>query len=269
MGLFALIIIYPFYNALLISLSTERVYLDTPFLIFPKEINFDSYLTVFRDQRLLLGYRNTLILLVAGTAYSLFFTTITGYAMSRDGWFGKNFIMNMILVTMFIGGGIIPYFYLIKGLGLYNNFLVMIIPGAVETFNMLLIRNYFAGLPKELEEAAKIDNANDMQIFYKVFLPLSLPMLATIGLFFAVGNWNQWYTALLYIENPNYKTLQLVLRELIVTGDASFANPLNRPQFTEGLKMASIFFTIVPIMALYPFLQKYFVKGLVVGAIKG
>lgn len=270
LGIFALLIIYPFYNAFLISLSPERVVLETPFLIFPKEITFDAYKEVFTNKLLWSGFSVTMILLIVGTAYQLFFTVITGYALSRSNWFGKNFVMNMILVTMFFGGGLVPYYYLIVSLGLYDSILVMIIPGAIDTFNMLLMRNYFASLPKEMEESAKIDGANDITVFWKIYLPLSLPMLATIGLFFAVGNWNSWYNGMLFIETAKYKPLQLVLREMIVTSSTKIdGGDSTKRIYSQGLQMAAVFFTIVPMMSFYPFLQRFFVKGIVVGAIKG
>ena len=269
LGLFTLMIIYPFYNALLISLSPERVVLETPFLIIPKEITFDSYREVFQNKLLWSGFGVTMILLVVGTVYQLFFTVITGYALSRSNWFGKNFVMNMILVTMFFGGGLVPYYYLIVSLGLYDSILVMIIPGAIDTFNMLLMRNYFASLPKEMEESAKMDGANDITVFAKIYLPLALPMLATIGLFFAVGNWNSWYNGMLYIKTARYKPLQLVLREMIVTSSTKIDGGDSKRVYSQGLQMAAVFFTIVPMMSFYPFLQRFFVKGIVVGAIKG
>ena len=269
LGIYALLIIYPFYNAILISISPEEVYINTKFLIWPTEVTWDNYRAVFTNAQLWSGFRVTMLLLIVGTTYQLFFTVITGYALSRQRWVGKNFVMNMILVTMFFGGGLVPYFTLIRNLGLYDNILVMIIPGAIDTFNMLLMRNYFATLPVEMEESAKIDGANDIQIFVKVYLPMSLPMLATVGLFFAVGNWNSWYNGMLFIETARYKPLQLVLRELIATSSSSIEVPGQLKTYGEGLTMATTLFTIVPMMAFYPFLQKYFVKGLVVGAIKG
>ena len=268
--LFTLAIIYPFYNALLISLSPEKVINDNPFLLFPKEITFDSYKYVFEMDIIWSGFRVTMILLIIGTLYQLFFTVITGYALSRSNWFGKNFVMNMILVTMFFGGGLVPYYYLIVSLGLYDSILVMIIPGAIDTFNMLLMRNYFASLPKEMEESAKIDGANDFTVFLKIYLPLSLPMLATIGLFFAVGNWNSWYNGMLFIETNEFKPLQLVLREVIGKAKSNIEQSSSQTQtYSQGVQMAAIFFTIIPMMSFYPFLQRYFVKGIVVGAIKG
>ena len=268
--IYALLIIFPFWNAFVISISSENDYLHSDFLLWPHELDLTSYQKVFQDKGLWSGFSITMILLIGGTLYQLFFTVITGYALSRHKWVGKNFVMNMILVTMFFGGGMIPYYYLIQNLGLTNKIWVMIIPGAIDTFNMLLMRNYFASLPVEMEESAKIDGANDVIIFVKIFLPLSLPMLATIGLFFAVGNWNSWYNAMLFIrKRTDLWPLQMVLRQMIAKVSSSVANPEAREGYSEGLTMASIFFTIVPMMCFYPFLQRFFVKGIVVGAIKG
>ena len=272
--LYGLLIIYPFYNAFLLSISPKSV-IDDPnrtFLLYPKGVTWTNYNNVFHESQIWSGLKITLILLFVGTAYQLFFTVITGYALSRRKWVGKNFVMNMILVTMFFGGGLIPYMSLIYNLNMYNSLAVLIIPGAIDTYNMLLMRNYFASLPPDLEESAKIDGANDLQIFYKVYLPMSLPMLATIGLFFAVGNWNSWYNAMLFISDKDLRPLQRVFMQL--TTDATGGNATTYGKevvdYTrEGPQMAFIFFTILPMLCFYPFLQKFFVKGLVVGALKG
>ena len=267
---YALLIIFPFWNAFIISISSEEDYLKSNFLLWPNELDLTSYQQVFANKELWSGFGITMILLIGGTLYQLFFTVITGYALSRRNWVGKNFVMNMILVTMFFGGGMVPYYYLIRDLGMMNTIWVMIIPGAIDTFNMLLMRNYFASLPVEMEESAKIDGANDVIIFVKIFLPLSLPMLATVGLFFAVGNWNSWYNAMLFIpDKRKIWPLQMVLRSLIAKYSSQIENPDAHETFSQGLTMASIFFTIVPMMCFYPFLQRFFVKGIVVGAIKG
>ncbi len=267
---YAFLIVFPFWNAFVISISSEEAYLKSTLLLWPTELDLSSYKSVFTNNQLWSGFGITMILLIFGTTYQLFFTVITGYALSRKNWTGKNFLMNMILVTMFFGGGLIPYYYLIRDLGMMNTIWVMIIPGAIDTFNMLLMRNYFASLPSEMEESAKIDGANDIIIFVKIFLPLSLPMLATIGLFFAVGNWNSWYNAMMFIpDNSKIWPLQMVLRTMISKVSSNIENPDVREGYSEGLTMASIFFTIVPMMCFYPFLQRFFVKGIVVGAIKG
>ena len=267
--IFALLIIFPFYYLFIISITPQEIYANNPFVLWTPEISFEAYKGVFTNDAIWHGLGITLILLFGGTAYQMFFTVITGYALSRQNWFGKNFVMNMILVTMFFGGGLIPYYVLIRSLGMMNTIWVMIIPGAIDTFNMLLMRNYFASLPKELEESARVDGANDVQIFVKVFLPLSLPMLATVGLFFAVGNWNSWYNGMLFNSKQSLKTLQQVLQDIIVTTTSSIPNPNPNKVNSESLKMAAIFFTILPMMCFYPFLQRFFVKGIVVGAIKG
>ena len=267
---YAILIVFPFWNAFVISVSSESAYLKNNLLLWPTELDLTSYQKVFANNELWNGFGITMILLIGGTLYQLFFTVITGYAMSRNKWTGKNFVMNMILVTMFFGGGMVPYYYLIKGLGMINTIWVMIIPGAIDTFNMLLMRNYFASLPAEMEESAKIDGANDVIIFVKIFLPLSLPMLATVGLFFAVGNWNSWYNAMLFIpDDRSIWPLQMVLRTMINKVSSNIETPTAQEDFSQGLTMASIFFTIVPMMCFYPFLQRFFVKGIVVGAIKG
>ena len=267
---YAILIIFPFWNAFIISISSEDAYLHSNLLLWPTELDLSSYKKVFADNNLWSGFGITMILLIGGTTYQLFFTVITGYALSRHNWTGKNLVMNMILVTMFFGGGMVPYYYLIRDLGMMNTIWVMIIPGAIDTFNMLLMRNYFASLPPEMEESAKIDGANDIVVFAKIFLPLSLPMLATIGLFFAVGNWNSWYNAMLFIpDDRSIWPLQMVLRSMITKVSSNIENPDAKEGFSQGLTMASIFFTIVPMMCFYPFLQRFFVKGIVVGAIKG
>ena len=267
---YAILIIFPFWSAFVISISSEEAYLHNNLLLWPTELDLSSYKKVFTNNQLWSGFGITMILLIGGTLYQLFFTVITGYALSRKNWTGKNLVMNMILVTMFFGGGMVPYYYLIRDLGMMNTIWVMIIPGAIDTFNMLLMRNYFASLPPEMEESAKIDGANDIVIFARIFLPLSLPMLATIGLFFAVGNWNSWYNAMLFIpDKHDIWPLQMVLRNMIATVSSNIENPDAKEGFSQGLTMASIFFTIVPMMCFYPFLQRFFVKGIVVGAIKG
>lgn len=268
--IYAFLIIFPFWNAFVISISSEDAYLTSNLLLWPTELDLSAYKEVFSNDQLWGGFGITMILLIGGTTYQLFFTVITGYALSRSNWTGKNLVMNMILVTMFFGGGLLPYYHLIKTLGMMDTIWVMIIPGAIDTFNMLLMRNYFASLPKEMEESAKIDGANDIIIFVKIFLPLSLPMLATIGLFFAVGNWNSWYNAYVFITNRHdLWPLQMVLRTMISKISSNIEKPDAVDAFSQGLTMASIFFTIVPMMCFYPFLQRYFVKGIVVGAIKG
>lgn len=268
--IYAGLIIYPFYNAFLISISTEQAYLANAFMLWPKEFSAEAYRTVFTSDLLLSGYLITIYRVVLGVTINLLFTILAGYVLSRENFFGKNLVMNIIIVTIFFGGGLIPYYNLILSLGLKNSPLVLILPGAIDTFNMLLVRNYFYSIPKELEEAAKIDGANDVQILFKVFVPIAMPVIATVGLFYAVGHWNEWFNSFLFIEEQSLKPLQLVLREIIVDTTSSLGpTPSGKPSFTEGVKMASIYFTMLPIMLVYPFVQKHFVRGIMVGALKG
>lgn len=270
LSIYAVLIIYPFYNAFLISISTEQAYLANSFMLWPKEFSTEAYQTVFTSDLLLSGYLITIYRVVLGVTINIVFTVLTGYVLSRDNFFGKNLIMNMIIVTIFFGGGLIPYYNLILSLGFKNSPLVLIIPGAIDTFNMLLVRNYFFSIPKELEEAAKIDGANDFQTLFKIFVPVAMPVIATVGLFYAVGHWNEWFNSFLFIDEQALKPLQLVLREIIVDTTSSLGpTPSGKPSFTEGVKMASIYFTMLPIMLVYPFVQKHFVRGIMVGAIKG
>lgn len=270
LSLYAALIVYPFYNAFLISISTEQAYLANAFMLWPKEFSSEAYRTVFTSDLLLSGYLITIYRVVLGVTINLVFTILAGYVLSRENFFGKNILMNLIIVTIFFGGGLIPYYNLILSLGLKNSPLVLVLPGAIDTFNMLLVRNYFYSIPKELEEAAKIDGANDVQILLKVFVPIAMPVIATVGLFYAVGHWNEWFNSFLFIEEQTLKPLQLVLREIIVDTTSSLGpTPSGKPSFTEGVKMASIYFTMLPIMLVYPFVQKHFVRGIMVGALKG
>jgi putative aldouronate transport system permease protein len=268
-SIWAVVVFYPFYNSILVSLVSQNTYVNNPFMLFPKEINFDSYKIVLESKALWSGYAVTIFTVVVGTLYNLFFTVTTGFALSRSSFFGKKFIMNMIIFTMFFSGGLIPFYMLVISLGLKDTLFALFVPASLDTFNMLLVRNYFLSLPKALEESARIDGANDITIMTKIYIPIAMPVIVTVALFYAVGHWNNWYSALLFIRDPNLRPLQLVLRSIIVeNASAVSGSPLVKTMFSEGVKMASIIFTIVPIMLVYPFIQGYFIKGIMVGSIK-
>ena len=202
-----------------------------------------------------------------GTVINLFFTTTMAYGLSRSNLIGKKVLLNMVLFTMVFGGGMIPTFLVVKGLGMYDTYASLILPGAISAYNMLIVRNFFMELPAGLEEAASIDGCTDIGIFAKIALPLSLPCLATFGLFYAVGHWNNYFGALLYLGDSDKYPFQLVLRNLVMQTAEDSADGEDLP--SETLKMAVIVVGTVPILIVYPFLQKHFAAGVMVGAIKG
>ncbi|WP_208109015.1 carbohydrate ABC transporter permease [Halanaerobium saccharolyticum] len=269
--LFGLAVLYPFYNAILVSLVPQHVYAESPFMLWPDEITLDAYKQVFNDQTLINGMKTTVIVTFLGTVYNMLITILTSYALTKD-IPGRKFINYLILFTMFFSGGLIPYYLLIKNLGLINNILVMVLPMGFNIMYMIVLRSFFNDIPDALEESAKIDGANDFIILFKIILPLSLPILATLSLYYGVNRWNEWYHGMLFINSPDIMPLQLVLRNIVQDASkflqGNTAAMANVETFSEGIQMASVVTTMFPIMMLYPFLQRYFLSGLTLGAVK-
>jgi putative aldouronate transport system permease protein len=218
----------------------------------------------------------TAIVTILGTFIALGVTTAGAYGLTKKAMPGRNFIFNAILLTMFFGGGLVPYFLTIQALRLPNTIWVMILPSTVSAFNLILMRNYLNALPGELEESAKIDGANEIIILWKIIIPVSAPIMATIALFCAVGYWNEWWNAMLFINNTKMYPLMLVLREAIINVTTLLNNPTaaqfaesSRVFYSDSVKAAIIVISAVPILLVYPFLQKYFAKGIMIGSIKG
>lgn len=276
LGIWALLIILPFLNVLMISITTEGEYVRSPLLIFPKEPTFDSYKALFADGRIWIGYRTTLIILCLGLPVNMFLTVCTSYGLSRPPFPGKKFIMLYALFTMFFSGGIVPLYLLVKSLSLTNTIWAVVLASGINTFYFIIMRNYFMSLPEALIESAKIDGANEWTILFRIILPLSAPIIATVTLFYAVDRWNEWFNAMVFIRNTEMTPLQLVLRSIVIEAQmvdssalgGSMAASESMTRFAQGMKMAAVFVTMAPIMVVYPFLQKYFVKGVLVGAIK-
>ncbi|MCL2058720.1 MAG: carbohydrate ABC transporter permease [Oscillospiraceae bacterium] len=270
--LLAIVIIYPFYNSVLISFTPQADYVKTPFMLFPKNFTLDSYKIVFESRILFAGLRNTAIITLVGVCYNIFLTVLMAYCLNKDVP-GKKFVVLAVIFTMYFSGGLIPFYLLIRDMGLMDNILSMILPTGISIMYMTVMRKYFAALPEELEESARIDGASDMLILFRIILPLALPMVVTFMLYYGVERWNEWWNGMLFIKSPYKQPLQLVLRGIIQT--AGTTNLGSRFQeagivpFTDGVKMASITFTIIPVMCAYPFMQKYFVQGLAIGAVKG
>ena len=269
--LLALLIIYPFYNAILISLVPQNDYVRSPLMLFPERVIFDSYRYVLNSRTTWSGFAVTTFVTVVGTAYSMILTVLTAYVLTKK-FPGRGFIMWAIIFTMYFSGGLIPYYLLVTRLGLSNSLFSMILPSGIEYTYMIIIMRYMESLPADLEEAAEIDGASKFKVLFMIVLPLSLPILATYTLYFAVDRWNEWWNAMLFIKSSHLQPLQLVLRNLIQDSSTAMAdaqlNDLPRA-YAEGIKMASIVVTMLPIMFLYPFLQRYFLSGLTIGAVKG
>ena len=270
--LIAVIMVIPFIYVIAASFATEAEIQTRPIFFIPDSPTLDAYARIFDMNDMGTRVFHSLLILVCvtaiGTFINLFFTTTMAYGLSRSNLIGKKPLLNMVLFTMVFGGGMIPLFLVVKGLGMYDTYAALILPGAISAYNMIIVRNFFMELPRELEEAASIDGCSDIGIFIKIALPLSLPCLATFGLFYAVGHWNNYFGALLYLEDSTKFPFQLVLRNIVMQTAETQTDP-NALIPEDTLKMAVIVIGTVPILIVYPFLQKHFAAGVMVGAVKG
>ena len=268
----AAVTILPFIYVLACSFATEKEILEKPFFIIPSEFQFESYKYIFSSATLPRAFVNTVYITIVGTIIALFFNITLAYPLAKQRIMGRNVILSLITFTLVFGGGMIPTFLVIKGLGLIDSLWSLMLPGAISTWNLIIIKNFFQGIPAELEEAAKIDGAGDMRVLWQIVLPLSKPMLATFALFYAVGFWNSYTSALLYINDMDKWTLQIMLRQIIMLANGAidgseYDETVARPP-SESVQMAVIVFGTLPILCVYPFVQKYFVKGVLVGSVK-
>lgn len=273
--------IYPLYFTVIASFSEPEEVLKGKVIFFPEHFTLDSYRTVFSYGRIWRGYLNTAMYTVFGTLYNLFLLLPASYAMAKKGLKGRNVLMGLFVFTMYFGGGMVPTYMLMKDLHLINSPLVMIVPGAFSVYNMIITRTFFSSnFPPELAEAAKIDGAGEFRIFVQIALPLSGAIIAVMALFNALGHWNDFFNAMLYINDARYFPLQLVLRDvLLMNQNVNFSSTtmstealadLRRRQYlAETMKYSLIFIANLPMLVAYPFVQKYFVKGVTLGAIKG
>lgn len=270
--LIAVIMVIPFIYVIAASFATEAEIQTRPIFFIPDSPTLDAYARIFDMNDMGTRVFHSLLISVCVTAIctfiNLFFTTTMAYGLSRSNLIGKKPLLNMVLFTMVFGGGMIPLFLVVKGLGMYDTYSALILPGAISAYNMIIVRNFFMELPRELEEAASIDGCSDIGIFIKIALPLSLPCLATFGLFYAVGHWNNYFGALLYLEDSTKFPFQLVLRNIVMQTAETQTDP-NALIPEDTLKMAVIVIGTVPILIVYPFLQKHFAAGVMVGAVKG
>jgi len=269
------ITLFPFWYTLVLSFNDGQDAIRGGIYFWPRLFTLDNYRAVFSNNMLLRAFIVTSLRTIVGTAASVLFTSMVAYAMAQSFLTFRKFYMIVGTITMFFSGGLIPYFLLIRDLGLRNNYLVYIIPNLFSFWNMIIIMTFFRTLPKELSESAEIDGAGYMRIFVTIVLPLSKPILAAMALFNGVFHWNEFFSAILFIDNRDMLPIQTILFRIIAENEASavIANvpdiPMRRRVTSEAVKLATMMVTTLPIIMVYPFLQKYFVKGILIGSIKG
>ena len=266
-----LMVIIPFYFTIIRSFLTQQEYVMSGTPIWPENPTIGNYRDIFVGTGMLRSFFNSVLYTILGTAFSMFLATTMAYGLSKKNYPGRNLFQSMIIFTMYFGGGTVPFFLLLKDLGLYGNRYAVVIALAFNAFNMIILRNFFESLPPDLEEAAMLDGASPFRIFWQIVLPLMKPALATVTLYFVVDRWNEWFWSSLVLIDRNMWPMQLELRQIMWSSSAMAAEvpaELGRKTYAEGMKAAAVIVTMLPIMCIYPFLQKYFAKGVMIGAIK-
>lgn len=275
LAIVAIVVLYPLLFVLSASFSNPEYVISGDMWLWPKEFTVEAYQKVFQNEDIINGFINTLKYTFFGTLLNIVLTICAAYPLSRRELKGKGVIMAFMVFTMFFSGGLIPTYLLIRDLGMINTFWVMIIPNAVAVWNIIIMRTFFQSIPHELEESAMIDGAGNFRILWSVVLPLSMPVMAVMVLFYAVGHWNSYFQALIYLQDQSKFPLQLILRQILIQGQAddmikgTSESFLAQKLSVEGLKYAVLIVANLPMLMLYPFLQKYFVKGVMIGSLKG
>ena len=272
--LLALSCLYPFLNMFATSLSTNEAVMKGSVSIWPEGFNLEAYRRILKESQFWIGYKNTILYTVLGTIISLVMTIICAYPLSRKNLIGKKPILLFMIFTMYFGGGLIPSYLLIKNLGIMNTIASIVLPGAISVYNMLIMKTFFQGIPESLIEAAQIDGMGHLGILCKIVVPLSKPILATMTLFYAVGYWNDWFTALIYMNSNSKYPVTLFLRDIVmgVTLQAQSGQAIDASAATsvmaQTMQSATVMLVTVPILCVYPFVQKHFVKGVMIGSVK-
>ncbi|WP_211184555.1 carbohydrate ABC transporter permease [Paenibacillus lemnae] len=264
---------YPIYYVLVVSLSEGNAVMRGEVSFWPIGFNLSTYALIFEDPSILQSYGNTILYTVVGTAINVICTAFCAYPLSKKEFYGRGFFTLLIVITMFFSGGLIPSYLLVQHLNMLNTIWALVIPGAISVWNMIVMRTFFQGIPQELYESAYIDGSSEFMSFLKITLPLSKPILATMSMFYAVGHWNSFFSAMIYLDEKSKYPLQIILRNMVVMGEMS-----NQTQELGGvyaavtatnIKYAVIIIAVLPIIMVYPFIQKYFVKGMMIGSLKG
>ncbi|KTD85832.1 carbohydrate ABC transporter permease [Paenibacillus etheri] len=276
-----LLVAYPILYIISASISDPKMVASGEMWLLPKGITFKGYEIVFQNSKIWTGYGNTILYTLLGTTINLVVTMPAAYALSRKDFVGRGFFMGMFMVTMFIGGGLVPTYMLVKGLGMVNTMWALVLPGAASIWNIIVSRTFFANsIPAELQDAAQIDGATNIRLFLRIVLPLSMPIIAVMALFYGVGHWNSYFGAMIYLNDDAKYPLQLVLRQILVLQEmqsqvggiidaTAAAAQNNKAEIASLVKYGVIIVSTLPIIVVYPFLQRYFVQGVMIGSVKG
>lgn len=278
--LFVIVVtLFPVLHLMALSFSSSEAVSKNIVSVLPVGFNLQAYKQIIDTGVVPKAFGNSLLYTIVGTIINMLFTTTMAYALSKSRLPFQSFFTKLVLFTMYVSGGMIPTFLLVNSLGLYDTLWALILPSAISTYNLIVLRSFFAALPVELEESASLDGANDITVFLKIVLPLSKAGLATIALFYLVGHWNSFYSAMIYLKDVNKYPLQLILRNIVIegqmanelaaAGQAAAAEEFFGKASVNSIKYATLFISIVPMMIIYPFIQKYFVKGVMIGSLKG
>lgn len=272
LGAMALVTCFPFYYVLIVSLSEPSEFLQRRWMLFPNHWSLDSYYYLLSAKAFVRSVSNSAFLAVVGTALSLVVTSMLAYALSRRRMRGRRKVLVLVLITILFSPGIIPAYMLVRQIGLINSIWSLIIPALANGWSVLLMKAFFEQIPAELDESASIDGSNELRTWFTIILPLSMPALAAFGLFYAVGYWNQFFSALIYLNDPSKWPIQVLLQNMLISAsntDLEAFDVSTQPPPSEMLKMAAVMVATVPILIVYPFLQKHFAKGAMIGSIKG
>lgn len=270
--LITIVTFVPFYYVFVASLSPVKQVLTSSIILWPEQFTLDAYHLILSNDAFVRSLLFTIFITIAGTAVNMLFTTSLAYPLSKKRFQGRGAVLMMVVFSMLFSGGMIPTYLVVKELGMLNTIWALLIPGAVSAFNLIILKNFFMSIPESLEESARMDGCRNFGVLFRIVLPLSMPALATFTLFYSVGNWNQFFAPIIYENNSRYWTLQVVLRQLVIIGDTTgygqAADDFDKAVFPETLKYAAIIIATIPIVLIYPFLQKYFTKGVLLGSIK-
>ena len=265
MILLCVLILLPLIHVVAGSFSDGAAYMShSGLLLWPLKPTTAAYESVITNQNIWTGYRNTLFIVIVGTALDMLFSLVAAYVLSRKKYMLKSFFNLMVVFSMYFSGGMIPFFLVVKGVGLYKSIWALILPSLINVFNLVIVRTAMTGVPDSLEESAQLDGAGHLTILFRIITPLILPSVAVVALYYAVSHWNSWFNAMLFIKDRKLYPLQLVLREILILSDTDEGYVMS-----ETIQFATIVVATIPILCVYPFIQRYFVKGIMVGAVKG